>query len=327
MLDAHGRTIEDVRLSVTDRCNLRCAYCLDPGARFLGRSELLSPEEIVRAARVAASVGARRVRLTGGEPTLHPALPEIIRGLVDEAGVEASLITNGTLADERSLRRWRKAGLSRITFSLDTLRDDRWPAIARAPGSPRRVVEAIRRACDVGLRPVKVNAVLLRGVNDDEATDFAALARELGIDMRFIEFMPLDAGRGWSHDRLVPAAETKERIERRFAIVEEARARPSEVASTCRFADGAPGRVGFVASVTSPFCGACSRLRITADGMIRPCLFGEREWDLRDLMRAGASDDDIARRLVDAAWTKVRGHSIGAEDFRRPLRSMSAIGG
>lgn len=327
LVDARGRVIEDLRLGVTDRCNLRCAYCLEPGARFLPRERLLTVEELVRLACVVESLGVRRVRLTGGEPTLHPKLPVIIRGIADRTDVEVSLITNGTLADERSLKRWRDAGLGRITFSLDTLRKDRWSSIARAPGSPRRVVEAIRSACAIGLQPVKVNAVLLRGVNDDEATDLADLARELDIEVRFIEYMPLDFGRGWGPDRFVPARETMALVEGRHRLVACERHRASEVARTYAFADGARGRVGFIASVTSPFCGACSRLRITADGMIRPCLFGAAEWDVRDLLRSGADDTLIAGRLLDAAWAKEPGHSIGASGFRQPERSMSAIGG
>jgi len=326
MLDSHGRTIRDLRLSLTDRCNFRCTYCMEPDVRFAAPESLLQAEDFVRLARVAADLGVHKIRLTGGEPTLHPALGEIIAGIRVHTGCEIALTTNGSMLDRASLRAWSAAGLDRVTISLDTLRPDRFARITRSTCSPQRVLAAIEDCLAEGLGPVKVNAVLVRGVNDDEAANLAALARRPGVEMRFIEWMPLDSGRAWDPDRWVSAAETRAMIERRFPLVPLPTDDPSSTARTFAFADGTPGSVGFIAPVSSPFCGACSRLRVTADGMVRPCLFSVQEWDIRPALRSG-HDADVAAFLIDATHTKQPGHGITQPGFEPPPRPMSAIGG
>jgi cyclic pyranopterin phosphate synthase len=326
LLDSHGRTIRDLRLSLTDRCNFRCTYCMEPDVRFAAPDALLQAHDFVRLARVAAGLGVTKIRLTGGEPTLHPALGEIIAGIRVHTGCEIALTTNGSTIDRASLRAWKAAGLDRVTISLDSLRPGRFAAITRAACTPARVLAAIDDCVAEGLAPVKVNAVLVRGVNDDEAADLAALARRPGVQVRFIEWMPLDSGRAWDAGRWVSAAETRAAIERRFPLVALHADDPSSTARTFAFADGHPGSVGFIAPVSSPFCGACSRLRITADGMVRPCLFSLQEWDIRGALRTGR-DAEVAAFLIDATFTKQPGHGIAKPGFRPPERPMSAIGG
>jgi cyclic pyranopterin phosphate synthase len=326
MLDSHGRTIRDLRLSLTDRCNFRCTYCMEPDVRFAAPDSLLQADDFVRLARVAADLGVRKIRLTGGEPTLHPALGEIIGGIRVHTDCEIALTTNGSRIDRASLRAWKAAGLDRVTISLDSLRPERFARITRAAAGPERVLGAIDDCLAEGMGPVKVNAVLVRGVNDDEAADLAALARRPGVEMRFIEWMPLDSARAWEPDRWVSAAETRAAIERRFPLLPLAGDDPASTARTFAFADGSPGRVGFIAPVSSPFCGACSRLRVTADGMVRPCLFSVQEWDIRPALRSGR-DMDVAAFMIDATHTKQPGHGITRPGFEQPPRPMSAIGG
>lgn len=327
MLDSHGRTIRDLRLSLTDRCNFRCVYCMDPEVRFAPPSTLLQAEEFIRLGRIAASLGVRKIRLTGGEPTLHPQLCEIASSLRRETCCEIALITNGSRGDRDSVAAWRRSGIARVTLSLDSLREDRFARLTRSAGSVAEVLACLGHCLDEGLGPVKVNAVLLHGENDDEAVDFARLARRFGIEVRFIEWMPLDSGHAWRPERWVPAAATRAAIEAVHPLVALPGDDPSATARSFAFADGAPGRVGFIAPISSPFCGACSRLRITADGMVRPCLFSTTEWDVRSLLRDGAEDDAIRRFLVDAAWSKQAGHGIESPGFEQPPRPMSAIGG
>lgn len=333
MMDSHGRTIRDLRISVTDRCNFRCVYCMEPDVRFMPRESLLTVGEITRVARVAESLGVRKVRLTGGEPTLHPRLNDIIASIHAATSVEIAMITNASRLTLASLREWKAAGLSRLTISIDSLRPDRFARITRSTTSPGEVIAGARMAVAAGLTPVKLNAVLIRGMNDDEAADLAALARELGVEMRFIEYMPLDSGHAWDAGKWVSAAETRAAIERRFPLVATDGDIPASTARTYRFADlphDDPARVGFIAPVSSPFCGACSRLRLTADGKVRPCLFSTNEWDLSSLLRDSAlahDDRSIADFLIDATWTKQPGHGISAPGFTQPPRPMSAIGG
>jgi len=328
LVDSRGRSIRDLRISITDRCNFRCVYCMEPDTLFAPPTSLMQPHEISRVARVVAGLGVRKIRITGGEPTLHPALTEIIGGIRAAAPmVEIAMITNASRLTPARLAMWKSAGLQRLTISIDSLREDRFAAITRSASKPAEVLAGIDMGLAAGLTPLKLNAVLIRGVNDDEAADLAALARREGVEMRFIEYMPLDAGHAWDSSKWVSAAETRAAIERRFPLVACADDDPSSTARSFRFGDGAPGRVGFIAPVSLPFCGACSRLRITADGRVRPCLFSLDEWDLLDAMRAGADDEAIAHRLIDATWTKQSGHGILAPGFRQPERGMSAIGG
>jgi len=327
LIDSHGRTIRDLRLSVTDRCNFRCTYCMDPDVRFVPNSELLTVEELLRVTRVCVGMGVRKVRLTGGEPTLHPELVRIIEGVAGVGVDDVALTTNGSLATPEVAARWRRAGLDRITVSLDTLKPERMRAITRSNTAPARVLESVEACLDAGLGPVKINAVVVRGYNDDEVEDLAELARIYGVDMRFIEFMPLDSARAWDSGRLVRADEIIARVRARWSMTPLDRAENSETSLNFAFADGAPGRVGVIASVTRPFCGACSRLRITADGMVRPCLFSRDEWDLRALLRSGADDARLRSFLAEATWGKQAGHGISEPGFQQPDRPMSAIGG
>ncbi len=327
IIDSHGRVIRDLRLSITDRCNFRCVYCMEPDVRFMEAGETLSVEELVRVARVCVGLGVEKIRLTGGEPTVHPELGRIIAGVSGLPVRDVALTTNGSLMDEGRLARWRAAGLQRVTVSIDSVRGDRFAAVTRSRSSPEEVIEGIRAATRAGFRGVKVNAVVVRGLNEDEVVGLAGLARELGVEMRYIEYMPLDSARAWDRAKLVPAAEIVERIGSAYPLVEAGREGESSTSLIYTFADGAPGRIGIIAPVTRPFCGACSRLRVTADGKVRPCLFSREEWDLRPLLRGGAGDEEIGRFLVDVTWTKQAGHGISSSGFRQPDRPMSAIGG
>jgi len=327
MTDSHGRTIRDLRISITDRCNFRCVYCMEPDVRFAPNESLLTSGEIIRVARIADSLGVRKIRLTGGEPTLHPELTGIIAGIRRSTSAEIAMITNASLLTRGALSEWKAAGLARVTISIDSLRADRFAGITRSTASPDSVLAGVESCLAEGLTPLKLNAVLIRGFNDDEAADLAGLAHRYGVEMRFIEYMPLDSGHAWDASKWVPAAHTRAAIERCYPLVACADDDPSSTARTFAFADGAPGRIGFIAPVSSPFCGACSRLRLTADGQVRPCLFSTTEWDLRTPLRTGASDQELADFLVDATWTKQPGHGIASPEFRRPVRPMSAIGG
>jgi len=334
LADAHGRTIRDLRLSVTDRCNFRCVYCMDPDHRYMPKMELLGLEEYVRVVRAAARLGIDKLRLTGGEPTLYRDLDALIERVADLGLTDVAMTTNGSLMTETDAARWRSLGLTRLTLSLDSLRDERVRSITRARTDLASTIRAIEAAKAAGLGPVKVNAVVVRGRNDDEIADFADFARDHDVDVRLIEWMPLDSGHTWSRGAMVTAAEMLEAITARHRLEPADGDRPDSTSMNYRFADGGPGRIGLIASVTRPFCGACSRLRITADGKVRPCLFSTREWDLRPVLRdeehAGdeaAADGAIRRFLIDAVWTKQAGHGIGAEDFEQPARGMSAIGG
>jgi cyclic pyranopterin phosphate synthase len=288
---------------------------------------LLRADEFVRLGKIAEGLGVRKIRLTGGEPTTHPDLLEIIGGLRGATGVELAMITNGSTVDAGTAQAWRKAGLDRVTISIDAVDAAAFARVTRSATGVERVVDAVRACMEAGLGPVKLNAVLIRGLNDDQAVPLARLARKLGVEMRFIEYMPLDSGHAWDRSRMVPAAQTRAEIEREYPLVATGADALSSTAVTYRFADGSAGSIGFIAPVSSPFCGACSRLRITADGKVRPCLFSTREWDLRPLIRAGKDDDAIAGFLVDATWTKQAGHGISMPGFAQPERPMSAIGG
>ncbi len=343
MIDSHGRTIRDLRISLTDRCNFRCLYCLEPESTFLDQRELLSPDEIVRLARVATSLGVEKIRLTGGEPTLHPRLIEIIERIARLPITDLAMTTNASWgpAGENWPSRWRAAGLRRLTVSIDCVDPARFAQITRSSTPLARVLDNVRAAQRAGLDPIRLNAVVIRGVNDDQVVPLAGLARELGVEVRFIEFMPLDAGRDWRPDSVVTAAEMLSAIQRVYPLTPRGRAGESSTSEDFAFVGDLVGRaaraggVGFIAPVSRPFCGACSRLRITADGKVRPCLFSRQEWDIRPLLRGGggsgggnaASDEQIAEFLQDVTWTKQAGHGISSSAFVQPERTMSAIGG
>lgn len=333
MIDSHGRTIRDLRLSITDRCNFRCVYCMEPDVRFKESGELLTPDELARVARICVALGVDKIRLTGGEPTVHPHLVRIIRDMGALKLDDLAMTTNGSLMSDAALGSWRDAGLQRLTISIDSVHEDRFRAVTRSKFSVAALIDGVRRARAAGFRNVKLNAVIVRGVNEDEILPLAALARDLGVEMRYIEYMPLDSAHAWDLSRLVPAAETLERIRAVHELIPMGRggrgpdAKTSSTSVVYAFADGSPGRIGVIASVSEPFCGACSRLRITADGKVRPCLFSLQEWDLRAVLRSGASDADVEKFLIDVTWTKQAGHGITAPGFQQPERPMSAIGG
>ena len=327
MMDSHGRTILDLRISITDRCNFRCVYCMEPDVQFQPRENMLTPDEIIRMARVAQSLGVRKIRLTGGEPTLHPHLTEIISGIRAATDVEIAMISNGSLLTRQKLSAWKCAGLDRMTISIDSVRADRFARVTRSTVTPEDVITGIEMCVAEGLTPLKLNAVLVCGQNDDEAVELARLARRFGVEMRFIEYMPLDSAHAWDRSLMVTAQETREAVEAEFALTPTNMDDAHSTARTYRFTDGAPGRIGFIAPVSNPFCGACSRLRLTADGNVRPCLFSTKEWSVMTLLRGGASDVELANFLIDVTWTKLAGHNIASPEFMQPERPMSAVGG
>ena len=327
MMDSHGRTILDLRISITDRCNFRCVYCMEPDVQFQPRENMLTPGEIIRMARVAQSLGVRKIRLTGGEPTLHPHLTDIISGIRAATDMEIAMISNGSLLTREKLSAWKRAGLDRMTISIDSVRADRFARVTRSTVTPEDVIAGIEMCLAEGLTPLKLNAVLVRGQNDDEAVELARLARRFGVEMRFIEYMPLDSAHAWDRSLMVTAQETREAIEAEFALTPTNMDDAHSTARTYQFTDGAPGRIGFIAPVSNPFCGACSRLRLTADGNVRPCLFSTKEWSVMTLLRGGASDAELANFLIDVTWTKLAGHNIASPQFVQPERPMSAVGG
>jgi cyclic pyranopterin phosphate synthase len=326
--DSYGRAIRDLRVSVTDRCNFRCFYCLPHGSpeETAPKSALLTYEEIEFAASVFVSLGVEKVRLTGGEPMLRRDIETLVSKLARVPGLrDLALTTNGFNLSERAAG-LKAAGLTRVTVSLDSLRR---AAFQRITGADMlgRVLEGIRAAQRVGLVPVKVNAVVVRGHNDDEVADMAAFAREHAVSVRFIEYMPLDSGHGWTRERVVPGAEIRAAINERFLLVARRVERGSETATRYRFADGAPGEIGIIAPVTEPFCGACSRVRLTADGQIRTCLFSKAEHSLRDVIRRGATRAEAAEYIESVVMQKEPRHYINETSFEQPARTMSLIGG
>jgi cyclic pyranopterin phosphate synthase len=325
LVDPFGRVHDDLRISVTDRCNLRCTYCMpDEGMTFLPRSMLLSFDEIVRVATVARALGVTSVRLTGGEPLVRRGLPELVSRLADVGLDDLALTTNGVLLAEQA-QALADAGLDRVNVSCDSLRAERFGTIRRR-GDVSTVLRSMDAAEAAGLSPVKVNVVLLRGHNDGEVLDFAAFARDTRRPVRFIEYMPLDADGAWARDQLVPGDEVLRRIEARWPLEPVATDPGPAPARSFRFADG-HGEIGLISSVTQPFCGTCNRLRLTADGAIRNCLFSDDELDARAVLRHRGTDDELALMLRRAVWGKHPGHGINDPGFLRPARSMSMIGG
>ena len=323
LVDPFGRTVRDLRISVTDRCNFRCQYCMPAeGMQWLPREEILSFEEIERFARICIQAfGFNGIRLTGGEPLVRAHLPELVQRLA-RLGVDVALTTNGaTLRLHASAL--ADAGLKRINISLDSLQKERFLELTRRDELDR-VLDGIDAALDAGLNPVKINAVMMRGINDDEIVDFAEFGRNKGVTVRFIEFMPLEAGDVWNEGLVVPAQEIVETINRVLPL--EPVVRGNEPAERWRYSDG-NGEVGVIASVTKPFCGNCDRVRLTAEGQFRTCLFAVDEFDMRALLRSEVGDEVVAKAISDAVGTKWAGHAIGQANFIRPKRTMSQIGG
>jgi cyclic pyranopterin phosphate synthase len=324
LIDGHGRQIGDVRISVTDRCNFRCQYCMPAeGLTWLDRDGVLSFEEIQRLVGLLAELGVRDLRLTGGEPLVRrdfPSLVAMLAPLVEDL----SITTNGFLL-ERDAAALVAAGANRFNVSIDSLQRDRFFEMTRRDALPRvlRGLEAL--AAFPEAHPIKVNAVAMRGFTEDEALPFARFAREFPYQVRFIEFMPLDAGHTWSPDQVLTGDEIRAAIHAVFPLEAEPR-EPHATARVYRFADG-QGQIGFINPVSEPFCGDCDRIRITAEGKLRTCLFSLNETDLLGPMRAGATDDDLEQIIRDAVWRKELKHRVNEPGFIQPDRPMSAIGG
>ncbi|HVD01203.1 MAG TPA: GTP 3',8-cyclase MoaA [Candidatus Dormibacteraeota bacterium] len=325
--DSYGRVADDLRISVTDRCNFRCIYCMPAeGLKWLGREDVLRFEEIRRLAQLFVErYGVRTIRITGGEPLVRIGVEELI-GMIGELDptLDITMTTNGVLLAGKA-EKLARAGLKRVNISLDTLSIDRFKEISRVDAF-KKVMDGIRAAEEAGLNPIKLNVVVMKGQNDDEVVDFARLAREKGYEVRFIEFMPLDGDGNWRPDLVVPSQVLQDRIEEQFPLAPRPNDRPAP-SNNYGFADGAPGGVGFISSVSQAFCTTCNRIRLTAEGGLRTCLFSLQETPLRDLMRSGASDDSIARVIEAAIWQKEEGHHIGEAGFIKPAKSMSQIGG
>jgi GTP 3',8-cyclase len=327
LIDKYGRAISDLRISVTDRCNYKCVYCRtgNEGALFAD----LPMADYLRMARVFASLGIKKIRITGGEPLLRAGLLDFVHELsqlrtVDGELLDLAITTNGHLLAEMA-RPLKEAGLNRVTVSMDAVSPEKFARITRVPNGHASVLAGIRAARDCGLSPVKVNCVLLRGFNEDEITAFGKFARDENIVLRFIEFMPLEEDRVWSPEVVVTMKEILERMAE-FVRLREIPRGPSETARRFVFEDG-KGEIGIIAPISDPFCGHCSRVRLTSDGKIRTCLFSVIEHDLHFLMRRGASDDEMRDFIINAVEHKEERHHIGEPDFRPASRTMVHIGG
>ncbi len=354
--DSFGRAIRDLRVSLTDRCNFRCFYCLPHGEPPIApKEQMLSYEEIEYVCEIFVSLGIEKIRLTGGEPMMRRDIETIIEKLANlkapamsdelqfvggsakkSVGLDndklkfiglkdLALTTNGYFLPDRA-QGLKDAGLDRITISVDSLKREVFKEMTGVDVLDR-VLAGIEAAKRAGLEPIKINAVIVRGHNEDEVSDFAAFAREHDVKMRFIEFMPLDSGHDWSREDVVSGREIRERISERFPLIPIDVDRGSETSSRYRFADGAPGEIGIIAPVTEPFCGACSRIRLTADGQIRTCLFSTVEHSLRDVIRTGATREEIVEYIEGVVMKKEPRHYINDPSFVAPSRSMSFIGG
>jgi len=346
LIDAQGRILRDLRVSLTDRCNFRCLYCLPeteaaqnfyrghwahlPDSapivqQWVPRSNLLSFEEIERVVRLAVGLGIQKVRLTGGEPLLRHDVEHLVGRVARIEGItDLAMTTNGFLFAVKA-RALRQAGLRRVSFSLDSLDRDNFKKITGRDGLAE-VLQSIALAQELGFQPVKVNAVIIRGLNDHELEPLAEFARSRSLSLRFIEFMPLDSARAWLQELVVPGRELLARLLARFDLRPVSSDNPSATAKRWAFPKGG-GEIGIIAPVSEPFCGHCNRIRLTADGKIRTCLFSVTEQDLRSLLRGGADDAELARWLKAVVWGKEPRHHIGEPDFVPPTRSMSCIGG
>lgn len=347
--DSYGRVMRDLRVSLTDRCNFRCLYCLpetEQAANFYRtkfdpdrnpapvklklpewkpRSAILTFEEIERVVRLSVELGIEKIRLTGGEPLLRQGIEVLVAKLTKISGIrDLAMTTNGFLFSKKA-EALKTAGLNRVSFSMDSLDRANFKKMTGRDGL-NEVLDAISLARELDFNPVKVNAVVIRGINDHEIEGLAEFARAQNLSFRFIEFMPLDSGRAWLKDLVVPGREILHRLREKYALQPVQSANPSETAKRWTFEDGR-GEIGIIAPVTEPFCGHCNRVRLTADGKIRTCLFSLHEHDLKALLRAGASDTELTEQLRTIVWQKEERHHIGEADFVQPERSMSCIGG
>ena len=327
LVDKFGRTATDLRVSLTDRCNLRCSYCMPPeGLDWLPTDDVLTDDEVVRLIRIAVEqLGVREVRFTGGEPLVRRGLVDIVRRTTALSPRPETSLTTNALGLERTAHALAEAGLDRVNVSLDTIRPETFHTITRRDRLDD-VIAGLAAAKEAGLGPVKVNAVLLRGINDDQAPELLRWCLDHGYELRFIEQMPLDAQHDWSRAEMVTADEIFEALTAEFTLTPHGAPRGSAPAELFDV-DGGPATVGIIASVTRPFCGDCDRVRLTADGQVRNCLFAREESDLRGALRAGASDEELADRWRAAMLTKRPGHGIDDVSFLQPSRPMSAIGG
>ncbi len=329
--DAHNRIIRDLRVSLTDRCNFRCFYCLPNGEPPLARKDtILTFEEIEKICEIFVSLGIEKIRLTGGEPMLRKGIEILIEKLArlkggDTGLKDLALTTNGFSIPEKA-RNLKKLGLDRLTISLDSLDRENFTNIT-GKDELDNVIKSIEIAKSVGLNPVKINVVLVRGRNEHEIVEFARFARKMDVSMRFIEFMPLDSGHEWNREMVVSGREIRDKIESSFPIELKQQSRGSETSLNYKFTDTEKGEIGIIAPVTEMFCGACSRIRLTADGQIRTCLFSTIEHNLRDFVRNGASREEIVEFIEQVAQKKEASHRINDTDFVQPERTMSFIGG
>lgn len=327
LVDQFGRVHRDLRISVTDRCNIRCFYCMPDGlVRFKPRSELLTFEEIERFVQVAVSLGIRKLRLTGGEPLVRQQLSSLVARLVRIPGIDdVALTTNGMLLTEQA-GPLRDAGLQRLNVSLDTLRPETFFQISRREGLDQ-VLAGIAAAQRAGFDKIKLNAVAIKDLTEPDVVPLAGFARQHGLELRFIEYMPLDADGNWSDDQVLSGSQILELLEAEFGpLVALPVANPSQPATDFRYSDH-PATVGFINPVTQPFCSDCNRLRLTAEGQVRNCLFSTVEWDARALLRGGASDDELRELLRACVAAKKAGHGINSDEFVKPERAMFQIGG
>jgi cyclic pyranopterin phosphate synthase len=327
LIDRFGRVHNNLRISVTDRCNIRCFYCMPAeNVQFKPRHEILTFEEIERFVRIVARMGVNKLRLTGGEPLVRQGMPELVRRLVAVEGItEVALTTNGILLAEQA-EALKQAGLHRLNISLDALHPETFRQITRRDGF-QRVLEGIFAAQRAGFGKIKINAVAIAGITEDEVVPFGHFAREHDLEVRFIEFMPLDADGAWDDSRVLPGERIRALLEAHIGpLVPLPRPDPSQPAVDFIFADGR-GRIGFINPVTEPFCSDCNRLRLTAEGKVRNCLFSLEEWDARALLRGAASDEEIAHLVRQSILAKWAGHGIHTQQFVRPQRAMYQIGG
>ncbi len=327
LVDSLGRVATDLRVSVTDRCTLRCQYCMPAeGLPWMPQEEMLTDAELLRLMRVFVGLGVTQVRLTGGEPLLRHSIVELVAGIAALTPRPRIAMTTNGLALARLAQPLRAAGLDRVNVSLDTVDPAIFETLTRRDRL-RDVDAGLVAAAEAGLAPVKVNAVAMRGVNDDSVAELLQWCLDRGYELRFIEQMPLDAQHAWDRTALVTAAEVRERLSRRFTLEPLPAAERGSAPAERFLVDGGPATVGIIASVTEPFCAACDRTRLTADGQVRNCLFSQRETDLRGPLRSGAGDDQLAALIAGEMWRKLPGHGIGTAGFHQPDRPMSAIGG
>ncbi|KRE41392.1 GTP 3',8-cyclase MoaA [Knoellia sp. Soil729] len=327
LVDRYGRVARDLRVSVTDRCNLRCRYCMPAeGLPWLAKPEMLTDDELVRLVGIFVSLGVQQVRLTGGEPLLRRSLTDVVGRIAALSPRPRIAMTTNGIGLDRLAAPLAAAGLDRVNVSLDTIDPQEFADLTRRDRL-KDVEAGLKAAHDAGLVPVKVNAVAMRGINDHSVADLLAWCLDRGYELRFIEQMPLDAQHGWDANTMIGADEIRASLSERFTITPLPESDRGSAPAERFLVDGGPATVGIIASVTAPFCGACDRTRLTADGQVRNCLFSQRETDLRAPMREGASDEELADLITGEMWRKAKGHGIGSADFVQPLRPMSAIGG